>query len=502
MATPECDEYELPPENLDMEQAVIGAAMTEPGVIDRVVATGITADDFVTEVHRHIYRAIARLFDRDEPVQLLTVAEELRSVKELDEIPWGGMGYLTGCIRRSPTSAHAVAYARTVQELAKQRALISLALNLRERCHAEGAKSREIITDTFEALDQIEEQRPLRIVGESIGEIGGRRYHALAEEIAGPQRVRGARFGIWDVDKLTGGLSPPCFCVIMGDTSTGKTAMQCQLALESARFGMGVGYIDLESGRDAIHDKLVQQVSGVDLYDARTRKVDDDTRDERTNRLAAAGEQIRALPIHIEDPSRLQLSELTALIRRLRRDKGAELIVIDYFQKIAPTPRVQVWQDMRTMSNRLQSLAKQLNIVVVMASQVTRTEMGTWQARGAKDVEHDADVSITLLKELPEESEDLEPKERAMAYRQSPRARLLVTKSRRGVTGGVDLVWSGAWQRLFPYELAGHYIEELKHAEDGGDIFPQEYWQRIAEGRREPKPDDGPASWTGYAGED
>jgi len=111
-----------------------------------------------------------------------------------------------------------------------------------------------------------------------------------------------------------------------------------------------------------------------------------------------------------------------------------------------------------------------------------------------------ADLLDAIVKELPEGDEDLEPKERAMAFRQSPRARLLVTKSRRGIVGGVGLVWSGAWQRLFPYEIAAHYTNVVTMHEDEDDgIFPQEDWQRIQEGGRLPKPKDGPASWTGYS---
>lgn len=477
------DEEGLPPQDLRAEQATVGAMLVEPGAVDRVIATGLQASDFFRAAHATIYEAILHEHGRDRPMDLVTISNRLRNIGKLDEV--GGGAYLNALIiDHTPTAAHAVRYAKIVQDKAKLRALLSLSADMREWIYAGDNEGSAVLGMTIAGLDRIEGQRPSAVMGQTVAELVEWRGGQLMRELEKPQSVRGARWEIEGLDRITGGLRPPCYAVLLGGTGTGKTAMLCQLTLESARTGMRCGYIDLETGRAAVHDKLVQQSSGVDLFKARTRHMNTETKARWLAAVADAEEHVRALPIRVEDPSDLPFGELRALIRRLQREHGAELVVVDYFQKIAPTPGLHTWSDMRSMSNQLQSLAQNLEIVIVVGSQVTRVEGVGWQVRGAKDVLHDADLGITLMKLLPIRSDRPDERERALAYVQSPRARILVPKARGGPVGSCDVLWSAPWQRFFDLREAGRWVtidDEMR------DAFSPDERARLMEGKQRAK---------------
>lgn len=475
------DEQGLPPQDLRAEQATLGSMLVESGAVDRVIATGLQAADFFRAAHATIYEAILHEHTRDRPMDLVTICNRLRDAGKLDEV--GGGAYLNALIiDHTPTAAHAVRYAKIVQDKAKLRALLSLSADMREWIYAGENEAKAVLGMTIAGLDRIEGQRPSGVTGQTAAELVEWRGGQLMQELENPEPVRGGRWEIDGLDRITGGLRPPCFAVLLGDTSTGKTAALCQLVLESARAGMRGGYIALETGRAAIHDKLVQQTSGVDLFKARTRHMDTATKARWLASVADAEEHVRGLPIRVEDPSDLPFGELRALIRRLHREYEAELLIVDYLQKIPPTPGVHTWTDLRSMSNRLQSLAQNLGIVIVVGSQVTRVPGVGWQVRGAKDVEHDADIVVTLLKLLPVASSSRpDEREKGLTYIESPRARMLASKARRGPVGSCDVFWSAAWQRFFDLREAARWVtidDEMR------DAFSPEEQARLMEERR------------------
>jgi replicative DNA helicase len=484
---------QLPPQDLHAEQATLGGCLVEPGAVDRVLGTQLKPADFYREAHRTIYQAILHVANEGRPVDIVTVSARLKSLGKLDDV--GGGEYLSrGLIREAPTAAHVAGYAEIVIDRADLRAANSLAADIRASTERPGITGAEALGAAQERLDEIRSSRRTYAAGESLEEIvawGGPR---LLAEIERPSPVEGPRFGVESVDRVTGGLRPPCAALLMGDTSTGKTSALCQLALETARQGIGVGYIDLETSRYNIMRKVVQQACGVDMFRARTRLVDGDTKDAEMAATTDALEHIRGLPVHIEDPKRLTLPGLVALARQLHRERRPELLIIDYLQLLQCEPGANRYSALFEASKQLTALAHMLGNTTVFASQITVTEAGAFRVRSAPDAEHDADLTLTAMKLLPlNVGRDIDRREIPRLYKGSPRARIGVTKAREGITGVGELFWSDAWQRFFDYGEAG------KHIDLGGyrrEQFAPDEWGQLCEGARAAR-DEPPAPWVG-----
>lgn len=486
------DTQQLPPQELHAEQATLGACLVEPGAVDRVAQTQLKPSDFFREAHKDIFRAILHEANEGKPVDLTTVSARLRSLGKLDAI--GGVAYLPALIAEAPTAAHAARYAEIVIDRADLRAAISLAADIRASTDRPGITGDEALAAAQEELDAIRSRRRTYAAGESVEEIvawGGAR---LLAEIEHPSPVEGPRLGVDSIDRITGGLRPPCAVVLMGDTSTGKTSALCQFTIETARLGMGVAYIDLETNRYNIMRKLVQQACGVDMFRARTRIVDSATRDAQLTKAAEALEHVRGLPIHVEDPKRISFDTLLALVRQLDRERKPGLVIIDYLQLIQCDIGANRYSALFDASKQLSALAHMLGNTTVYASQVTVTEQGAFRVRSAPDAEHDADVTLTAMKLLPlDVPKDMDRREVPRVYKGSPRARMSVTKARQGITGVGELFWSDAWQRVFDYREAGRHIDLGNYRRDQ---FTPEEWSQLTAGAQAGR-DEPSAPWVG-----
>lgn len=479
-AMPTEPDIDQPPQDLHAEQATLGAMLVEPGAVDRVVQTSIGAPDFYRSVHGIVFEAIIAEHNDGKPVDIVTISARLRRDGKLDGI--GGLVYLQVLTREAPTAAHAARYAEIVLDKARLRQAITLSADLREQAYRSGAEGTDVLASHQERLDGMVTARRQYAPGEGIDSLVRWAGPLLTAQIEHPEPVRGARFGIGPVDRTTGGLRPPCYAVLLAETGTGKTALQCQLLLESARHGMRGAYIALEGGRQAIMRRLAQQVSGVDMFrattnDARTKA----ERDADVAEVTKAFAHLDGLPIHIEDPKNLPFGELVALIRQLRREQKSELVIIDYFQKLRRPRGADAWSALTEMSNELQSLTHSLGIAMVSASQVSVTENGEWYTRGGKDIKHDNDMHMVLLKYLPEDAPaNLDAREKSRALQSSPRARISNTKAREGITGYSDLYWSDEWQRVFTYIEAGKHVDL---ALDDKAQFTADEWQQLMAGK-------------------
>lgn len=477
---------QLPPQDLHAEQATLGGCLVEPGAATRALAA-VSPDCFYREAHQHIFSAITAVHERSEPVDLVTVSGELRNAGKFDTI--GGGAYLAAVIREAPTAAHVVAYAKIVGQKAALRRLISASSDVRDIAYSDPADVDDALHRAEALVFDVRRSWDGEYVanGGSAAELAHRHGGPLLERWAVPQGVSGPRLGIASLDEgLLCGLPTPGLVVIRAETSYGKTALACQCALATAMYGMPVMYFDLETTDAFVMGKWIQQMTGVDAH---WRKKTAATPDQLGG-AADALDRFGKLPIRAEAPGQIDFPTLRARITDIHREQARALYVIDFLQKVRLPERKSSWEALAALVNGLQTLARELETTVLMGSQVTRTDWGDYKTRGARDIEHSADVVLTIRKRLPKRKADTDARDVGQVERASPLAFIVVDKHRQGSVGSEAVHWDASWQRFFGLREAGRDIANIdEYRRD----YDNEQWREIEAGKAESEP----APWVG-----
>ncbi len=422
----------VPPQSIDAEMAVLGAILLEPKSITRVVEI-LEPSNFYRQAHQKIYEAALRLFERNEPVDMLTVAEELGKEGTLDDV--GGNYYLTELARAVPSSANVEYYAKIVLEKSLARRLIEVTSQVQEQAY-------EATGDVYELIDRAEQQifslseRRLREGFQHINPL----LHHTFETIESYHQRRGLTTGVptgfTELDNLTSGFQRSDFIVIAGRPSMGKTAFALNIARNAAvDYGIPVGIISLEMAGYQLTMRMLCSEARVDAHLIRTGRLPH----SEWPKLSMAVGRLDQAPIFIDDRPAQTILEIRAKARRAKAEHNIGLLIIDYLQLIRGTGRVESRQMEITMiSQSLKALAKELDIPVVALSQLSRAvEQRTGERRpilsdlresGA--IEQDADVVIFIYR-----PEVYGPTEKPGI------AEIIVAKQRNGPTGTVELAF-------------------------------------------------------------
>ncbi len=434
----------LPPHNLDAEQSVLGALLSDRDAIIRV-ASFLRPNDFYRRAHSLIYEAIVSLYNRREPTDLITLVDELTRQGVIEDV--GSEPYLAELIASTPTSVHAEYYARIVTRTAVRRKLIDAGSEIVRIGFDDG-------TEVEDALDSAE--RILFDVSQRRGEREFRSMRQILEEYFDrldslhqhKGDVVGVPTGFIDLDKLTGGLQKSDLIIVAARPSVGKSALGLSVAYHAAvEHNQTVGMFVLEMSGEQMVQRLLSMETGIDSHRLRMGFIDD----SEWNSVVRAFGRLSEAPVFIDDTASATMMDVRSKARRLAAEHGLDLIVIDYLQLMTSSRRSDNRvQEISEISRGLKQLARELDVPVVALAQLSRAvESRTSHVpmlsdlRESGSIEQDADVVMFIYRE---EIYDPDTERRGIAD-------IVVAKHRNGPVGTVHLRFFEKTARFADLEL-------------------------------------------------
>jgi replicative DNA helicase len=428
----------IPPQQIEAEQSLLGGILIDNDGLPQALEV-LRGDEFYRDAHRVIFSAIQELFERNEPVDLVTIAALLGEKNHLESV--GGATYLASLANSVPSAANVTSYARIVNEKALLRRLIQAANEITASAYG-GGKDVEAILDQAEAaIFSITESR-IRNSYFTLKDIIKKSIESIERFQEYRDSVTGVPSHYTDLDKLTAGFQRSDLIIIAARPSMGKTALALNLARNAAQEGVPVGFFSLEMSKEQLAMRLLCSEARVDSHKIRTGFLN---QQECAKLLAAAGSLTDA-PIYIDDTAYISPLELRAKARRMMADQGLGMVVVDYLQLMKGREGVERReQEISEISRSLKGLAKELSIPVIALSQLNRKveerhdkrpQLSDLRESGA--IEQDADVIMFLYRDEVYNQGTAEPGV----------AEVILGKQRNGPTGTAKLAYIGTYTRF------------------------------------------------------
>jgi replicative DNA helicase len=437
------DEIRVPPHSVEAEQAVLGGLMLDNRAWD-AIADRLLASDFYRRDHQLIFEAIAELAGKGEPSDAVTLSEWLERKGLSDET--GGLVYLGGLVRDTPSAANVRAYADAVRERSTLRQLIHVGGEIAASAYdPEGREASEIVDQAERRVFEIAESRnkagsgfvPLK---DDLGPVIDR-LDMLAQHKG---ELTGVSTGFSRLDEMTAGLQKGDLIVVAGRPSMGKTTFAINIA-ENAAFGpkkCKVGVFSMEMSREQLAFRMISSLGRVDQTHLRVGNIGD----EEWSRINSAIAMMKSAHIYIDDTGALTPTDVRARARRLKREHGLDLIVLDYLQlmQVAGTKENRA-TEISEISRSLKALAKELAVPVIALSQLNRSVeqrtdkkpvMSDLRESGA--IEQDADLIMMIYRE---EVYDKNTTRKGIAD-------IIIAKQRNGEIGDLQLTFQGKFTRF------------------------------------------------------
>jgi replicative DNA helicase len=438
---PDSGLYNLPPQNIEAEESIISAILIDNNTLLDIIEI-LTPRDFYRTAHQKIYAAIIDLFDKAEPVDLVTLANKLKELGQLEEI--GSASYLAKLVDTVPLAVNAQHYAKIVSDKASLRRLIEKANAIAKRCYEEKGNADEVIDFAEAAVFEISEKKssqsfyPLSKI--ILGNI-----ETLEENQGNRSLVTGVPTGFSHLDNLTSGLQNSDLIILAARPSMGKTALALNIARNAAvDANVPVAIFSLEMSKEQLSLRMLCSEARIDSSRLRGGFFSM----EDWHRLTDAAGVLSESPIYIDDSPSLSIMEIRAKSRRLKMDKNIGLVIIDYLQLMqgrAGAERRDL--EISEISRGLKALAKELNLPVVALSQLNRMlEQRTDKRPKLSDLresgalEQDADVVAFIYRDEVYNKEEDNPNRGT--------AEILLSKQRNGPTGDVLLTFLNAYTRF------------------------------------------------------
>ncbi len=365
------DAARVPPHDLDAERAVIGAMLVSESAVASV-AESISAEDFYSETHRVLFRAMMRLYSRGEPIDQLTLTNELRSMDEFDRI--GGRAYVFQLVESVPTAANAARYAEIVRGKALLRAIIDAGSRIADDAFREPEDVNEAL-DAAEQLVYSVSNRTLRERLAPVSELAPGALEMIQRLYESEGEVTGVETGFEDLDRLTTGFHKSDLVVLAARPAMGKTAFALNSIWHAAGVeGLPVAIFSLEMSKEQLVQRLISQTTRIPTRDLRSGNV----RAEDWPKLVRGVAEVSRAPIWIDDTAGITLMEMRAKVRRLasrlnaQEEKPLSLVVVDYLQLMIGNGRENRQQEIAEISRGLKVLARDLDVPVLAIAQLSR----------------------------------------------------------------------------------------------------------------------------------
>lgn len=430
----------VPPHNEEAEQSALGSILIDKNAIG-IVSEIVVASDFYNNLNGIIYSAMLSLYEKRQPIDLLTLKAELKADKTNGRIE---TSYLTSLVEAVPTAANVEHYAKLIKENSVKRDLISLGGQISEMGFMEDKESSELLDKAESVIFSIAQ-----------GSSAGRGFVPLKEMLAasfdridelhkGGVGLRGVKTGFIDLDNILSGMQASNMLILAARPGQGKTAMIANIAqFVAISEKVPVGIFSLEMSQEEIVDRLLVGQADVDAWRLKTGKLSETD----FTKLSEAMGALADAPIYIDDTPGASIAEIRTRARRLQLERSVGLIIIDYLQLVVPGKHYDSRvQEVSLVSQALKNLARELKIPIIAVSQLSRAvehrgekkpQLADLRESGA--IEQDADVVMFLYRQ-----ED-------MVGNVIP-TKLLIAKHRNGPTGEIDLLFKGDRIRFYNTE--------------------------------------------------
>ena len=433
----------LPPQNMDAEQSVLGSLLIDRDAIIRIAAM-IRPDDFASAANATIYRAILDLYNRREPTDFVTLADELVRRSRLEDI--GGHAYLSALASAVPTAVHVEYYARIVERTATLRRLIDAGTQIVKIAYDDGVETEDALDAAEQAIFAVTERRQTKDFV-SIADVLDKFFDQINYMDQHRGEMVGVPTGFSDLDQLTGGFQRSDLIILAARPSVGKSAFALGLAYGAAvTHGKTVGIFTLEMSAEQMVTRLLSTETGVDTHRLRMGQINDNEWD----RMSRAFGRLAEANIFIDDTAGASIMDVRSKARRLQAEHGLDMLVIDYLQLMSGRRSDNRVQEISEISRGLKGLARELNVPVIALSQLSRAvetradhRPMLSDLRESGSIEQDADIVMFIFREELYE-QDSEKK---------GIVEIIVAKHRNGPVGSVHLRFFNQTARFADLEL-------------------------------------------------
>ncbi len=425
------------PNNLEAEQSVLGSMIIDKNAIVRATES-LKSDDFYRDSHKVIFSGIMELFQKDIPIDMITLIEHLKSVEKLDSA--GGISYITEISNSVPSIANLNSYVKIVEEKAILRRLIRASNEIIEKTYSGQDVVENVIDFAQKKVFDIAEKRSTNDY-EPISSVLERGFLEIERLFNNKGAITGIPTGFKDLDAKTSGFQKGDMVLIAARPSMGKTTFALNIAQQAAlRAGKSVVIFSLEMSKEQLAYKLLCAEANVDMLKLRTGNLDD----EDWENIARASGPLAAAKIYIDDTAGVSVMEMRAKCRRIKMEYGVDLIMIDYLQLMSGSGESRQ-QEVSEISRSIKALAKEMQCPVVALSQLSRAPEQRADhrpmlsdLRESGSIEQDADVVMFLYRD---EYYNKETEEKNVAE-------CIIAKQRNGPVGTVKMAWLGQYSKF------------------------------------------------------
>ncbi len=427
----------VPPHSVEAEESVLGSILLSVDAANEVMDK-LDPEDFYVPAHQAIFRAIQSLYNSNQAIDAITVSEELRRTNELERV--GGVAFVTRLIDVVPSAANVEYYTGLVEEYSQRRHLIRAGSTVHDLAFR--------LDDEISTVLDRAEQTVLSVAGRRVGDTMaslGSLFSPILEELealeAAGSDVTGLSTGFRDLDRKLTGLHPANLIIIAARPAMGKSALTANVAVNVALTGRPVAFFSLEMSKEEVAQRMLCAMARIDSMKLRTGKIGESA----WPRLTDAAGRLYSAPVFVDDSPVVTVTDIRAKCRRLKRQHGLALVVVDYMQLMQGSLRENRQQEIADISRSLKNLARELEVPIIAVSQLNRNleqredkrpRLGDLRESGS--LEQDADIVIFIYRDEYYNE----------ATEQKGIAEVIVAKHRAGSTGKVDMTFMPEFTRF------------------------------------------------------
>jgi replicative DNA helicase len=419
----------VPPQNIDAEQSILGAILIDNEALPKALEV-LNSEDFYKQSHRKIFNVMIELFERSEPIDLITMTDNLKRKDDLEAV--GGLSYLSSLVNMVPTAANIRYHSKIVREKALLRGLIRSATEIARKVYEENLDAEELIDYAEKSVFEISDKR-IKASFVTLKEVIKDSFEMIEHLYDKKETVTGVPSGFRDLDDLTTGFQKGDLIIVGGRPSMGKTAFALNIAQHvGLEMREPVAIFSLEMAKEQLAFRMLCAEAMVNSNSIRKGFI----KKEDWHKLTGAASNLTGAPIFIDDSSSINVLELRAKARRLKMEHGLSLVIVDYLQLMRGRGSFERReQEISEISRSLKALAKELSVPVIAVSQLNRSVeqrrpptpmLADLRESGA--IEQDADIILFLYRD------EIYNKEAKKGE-----AEVIIAKQRNGPTGIVKL---------------------------------------------------------------